>query len=236
MKHAAAIASTGAEQLALQIDSRPDAALPYRVKPMTPVIGDAPFDDRDWFFEPWWPGSSALAYIDGSHVRLQTSHMADPTIAFPELAGISSQFASDRLILEGTLLVLDADGRPDGDLLRQRLARPASRPGVGAFVVSDLLYQGGQSLMSQRFEERRARLMRDLTDGETCVISRGLRGDGSTLAEAVASMGVAEISARLLSAPYRSGTQDAAWLRLPVVEAPVTPTRPLLALLQRLPL
>ena len=236
MKHAAAIARSGAEQLALQIDSRPDAALPYRLKPMTPITGDAPFDDADWFFEPWWPGASALAYIDGRHVRLQTAHMADPTIAFPELAGIASQFAGDRLIVEGTLLVLDEDGRPDGDLLRQRLARPASRPGVGAFVVSDLLYNSGQSLMSQRFEERRARLMRNLTDGDLCVTSRGLRGDGLTLAEAVASMGVAEISARLLSAPYRAGVQDAAWLRLPVIEAPITPTRPLLALLQRLPL
>ena len=203
---------------------------------MTPFTGDAPFDDPDWFFEPWWPGASALAYIDGRHVRLQTSHLADPTIAFPELTGIASQFASDRLVIEGTLLVLDADGRPDGDLLRQRLARPSSRPGVGAFVVSDLLYESGQSQMSHRFEERRARLMKNLTDGDVCVTSRGLRGDGSTLAEAVASMGVGEISARLLSASYRPGVQDAAWLRLPVVQAPVTPTRPLLALLQRLPL
>jgi bifunctional non-homologous end joining protein LigD len=218
------------------MDSRPDAALPYRIKPMTPVVGDAPFDDPDWFFEPWWPGASALAYIDGRHLRLQTGHMADPTVAFPELATIGEQFKSDRLIVEGTLLVLDDDGRPDAELLRGRLARPSWLPGSGAFVVSDLLYESGQSQMHWSFEERRSRLQRTLTDGDLCVTSRGLRGDGSTLAEAVASMGVAEISARLLSAPYRAGTQDAAWLRLPVVEAPVAATRPLLALLQRLPL
>jgi len=64
-----------------------------------------------------------------------------------------------------------------------------------------------------------------------------LRGrDGRTLAEAVASMGLAEISARRLAARYRPGVRDESWLRLPVVESPVTPTRPLLTLLQRLPI
>jgi hypothetical protein len=90
--------------------------------------------------------------------------------------------------------------------------------------------------LTRPFEERRQRLVRQLTDGDRCVMSRGLRGEGTTLAEAVASMGIGEISARLLSALYRPGTQDPSWLRLPVVETPVVPTRPLLALLQRLPL
>ncbi|MEO6350968.1 MAG: hypothetical protein ABIP53_09990 [Candidatus Limnocylindrales bacterium] len=224
------------EQLSLEIEERPTAALPYRLRPMTPVTADTPFDDPDWFFEPWWPGASALAYIDGSHVRLQTGHLTDPLIAFPELRDIGGQFMDDRLIVEGTLLVLDDDGRPDSDLLRRRLADRASRRGVPAFVASDLLYERGHSIVSKSFEERRYKLSRQITDGDRCVFSRGIRGEGWTLAEAIASMGVGEISARLLSAPYRPGTQDDSWLRLPVVQTPATPTRPLLALLQRLPL
>jgi bifunctional non-homologous end joining protein LigD len=224
------------EQLPLQIESRPAAALPYRLRPMSPVTGDAPFDDPEWFFEPWWPGASALAYIDGTHLRLQTEHLADPLTAFPELRGIGEQFTDDRLIVEGALLVLDDGGRPDSDLLRLRLADPLARRGVPAFVASDLLYERGQPILTRPFEERRQRLGRQLADGDRCVISRGIRGEGWTLAEAVASMGIGEISARLLSAPYRPGVQDPSWLRLPVVETPVVPTRPLLALLQRLPL
>ena len=227
---------TQAEQLSLQIESRPGAALPYRLRPMTPLSGTAPFDDPDWFFEPWWPGASALAYIDGGHVRLQTGHLADPLTSFPELRGIGEQFADDRLVVEGALLVLDDDGRPDTDLLRQRLADRGFRRGVAAFVASDLLYERGLPLLGRPFEERRSRLARQLSDGDRCVISRGIRGEGTMLAEAVASMGIGEISARELSAPYRPGTQDPAWLRLPVVSVPATPTRPLLALLQRLPL
>ena len=231
-----ATAAATVEQLRLDIEHRPSAALPYRLRPMTPVVGDAPFDDADWFFEPWWPGTSALAFIDGAHVRLQAGHLADPLTALPELRSIGSYFTEDRLILEGTLLVLDEDGRPDSDLLRHRLADRAFRGGTPAFVASDLLYERGQPLLAKSFEERRYRLSHQLTDGDRCVLSRGIRGEGFTLAEAVASMGIAEISARDLSAPYRSGVQDGAWLRLPVAQAPVVPTRPLLHLLQRLPL
>ncbi len=99
-----------------------------------------------------------------------------------------------------------------------------------------MLHREGRSLMARPFEERRAILSRDLTDTDTCVISRGLRGEGLTMADAVASMGLTAIAARALAAPYRPGVQDESWLRLPVSEAPPAPTRPLLALLQRLPL
>lgn len=224
------------EQLPLHIESRPPGALPSRLRPMLPLTGDAPFDDPDWFFEPWWPGASALAYVEDFRVRLQIEHLADPSTAFPELSSIGADFADDQLIVEGTLLVLDDEGRPDAELLRRRLAEPNLRIGTPAFVASDLLYDLGRSLTGLPFEERRQRLAGVLNDTDRCVISRGLRGEGTTLAEAVASMGLSEISARLLDGRYRPGAQDGTWLRLPVVEAPAVPTRPLLALLQRLPL
>ena len=203
---------------------------------MLPFDGDAPFDDPEWFFEPWWPGASALAWVEDFHARFQIEHLADPSAAFPELAAIVADFGDDQLIVEGTLLVLDSEGRPDAELLRRRLAEPGTTDGTPAFVASDLLYDLGQPLLALPFEERRARLSAVLSDTERCVVSRGLRGEGTTLAEAVASMGLAEISARLLAARYRPGVRDESWLRLPVVEAPAVPTRPLLTLLQRLPI
>ena len=224
------------EQLSLDIEPGPEAALPAHVRPMLPVAGAAPFDDSAWFFEPWWPGASALAYLEGAAARLQTGHLADPIAAFPELARMGRSFSHDGLIVEGTLLVLDEEGRPDADLLRRRLADPSERQGDAAFVASDLLFARGRSLVSYRFEERRQMLMAEITDADDCVMSRGLRGEGTTLAQAVASMGLTEISARLLAGRYRPGQQSDAWLRLPVTEVPLAPTRPLLALLQRLPL
>jgi len=227
---------TNGEQLPLSIEPGARGALPERLRPMAPIAGDAPFDDADWFFEPWWPGARALAYVEDFGVRLQIEHLADPSAAFPELVAIGADFANDQLIVEGTLLVLDDEGRPDADLLRDRLSDPSVSGGTPAFVASDLLYDLGQPLLGLPFETRRQRLSAVLSDTDRCVVSRGLRGEGTTLAEAVASMGLAEISARLLTGRYRAGVSDPSWLRVPVAEAPARPTRPLLTLLQRLPL
>jgi bifunctional non-homologous end joining protein LigD len=223
-------------QLPLDIGPGGNAVLPERLRPMLPVDGERPFDDPDWFFEPWWAGASTLAYVEDGRIRLQTEHLADPLEAFPELASISGQFRDDGLIVEGALLVLDDDGRPDADLLRGRLAGQFERRGVAALVASDLLYASGQAQVDLPFEERRARLGRVLVDGERAVVSRGIRGEGTTLAEAVGPMGVTEISARLLAGTYRPGARDESWLRIPIEPLPAITRRPLLAVLQRLPL
>jgi bifunctional non-homologous end joining protein LigD len=227
-----------AGQLTLDfIEPAARAGLPT-VVPMSPVSGAGPFDDDEWFFEPWWPGAQAIVYVENGRIRLQTDHMADPNPAFRELGGIAGQFAADRAIVHGTLLVLDEEGRPDADLLRRRLSGDdaAARVGYPALVVSDLLHVRGDSLLSTAFEDRRAQLTRLLRDGDLCVVGRGLRTDGTTLAEAAAAMGMTEISARRLSARYRPGASDDDWRRLPVAETASAPARPFLALLQRLPL
>ena len=226
-----------ADQLSLLLPG-PDAAppLPAVLRPPVAMHGDAPFDDDARFFEPWWPGAHAfLRYADG-RLGLRTGHLSDPLIAFPELAGVGAQIEAGSLIVEGTLLALDGEGRPDERLLRRCLAGGRVAGVEGAFVAADLPWLEGRSLADQPFVERRRRLAGILRDGQHCVLSRGLVGEGRTLAHAVASMGLSAISARRLDARWRSGPAGDDWLRLPVLETPAAPTRPFLVLLERLPL
>jgi len=226
-----------AGQLALPLE--PDAGaerLPARIQPMRASSADAPFDDDDYFFEPWWPGARTFAFVDGGRLRLQTEHLGNPLGTFPELGVIASQLLADGVVLDGTLLVLDAEGRPDSDLLRRRLAEAGALGGTGAFVASDLLWVDGAPIVEQPFERRRQRLGAVLRDGDLCVASRGLRGEGITLASAVASMGIEAVSARCMDGRWRPGDAGDDWLRLPVNDTPASETRPLLVLLQRLPL
>ncbi len=226
------------DQLRLVLDGAvdPGTLLPEHIAPMIASAGEAPFDDEDYFFEPWWPGARAFAFATGGRLRLQTDHLADPLATFPELQVIGTQLQADGVVLAGTLLVLDEQGRPDADLLRRRLADPATGGGEAAFVASDLLWVDGQRLTERPFRERHVRLGEVLRDGRLCVVTRGLRGEGVTLAAAVAAMGLSAISARCLSGPYRPGDAGDDWQRLPVIETPAPVTRPLLVLLNRLPL
>jgi bifunctional non-homologous end joining protein LigD len=226
------------EQLTLSLATAPtpEQRLPNALRPMLASAGEAPFDDDDYFFEPWWPGARAFAFLESGRLRMQADHLADPLAVFPELGVMCEQIASDGVVLDGTLLVLDDEGRPDLELLRQRLADPAMSAGSGAFVASDLLWSSGRSLLGEPYETRRHRLSSVLRDGDRCVATRGLHGEGTTLAAAVASMGLDAVSARRLDGRWRPGDAGADWIRLPVSETPATATRPLLVLLQRLPL
>jgi ATP-dependent DNA ligase len=203
---------------------------------MQPSEGVAPFDDPAYLFEAWWPGVRAQAWVeDGSLVRLRAEGLADALTAFAELSDeLPERLMEDGVLLDGWLLALDEGGWLDIDLLRRRLGgdRSAGRP---AFVASDLLWAGGDDQQRRVFSVRRKRLESILLDGDRCVVSHALRGEGTLLAEALARFSLSAISARRLDARYRSGNAGDAWLRVPILPALRT-ERPRLALIQRLPL
>jgi bifunctional non-homologous end joining protein LigD len=202
---------------------------------MQAAPGVAPFDDPDYLFEPWWPGVRALAWVEGQRlVRLQADGLADALTAFAELADeLPGSLMDDAVILDGWLLALDEGGWLDTALLRRRLAGDAhaGRPG---FVAADLLWTGGESWVRRSFSSRRQRLESVLLDGDRCVVSHALRGEGTLLAEALARFGLDSLSARRLDARYRSGSAGEGWLRVPI-EPATSVERPRLALIQRLP-
>ena len=223
------------DQLDLPIAHAGEGRLPDRVPVMQPSAGAGPFDDPAYLFEPWWPGARAQAWVEaGRLTRLRAEGMADAMTAFGELADeLPDRLMEDDVILDGWLLALDEGGWLDQDLLRARLGgdRSAGRPG---FVACDLLWSGGTSLGRRSFGARRRRLESVLLDGDRCVVSHSLTGEGTLLAEALARFGLRGLSARRLDARHRSGPAGGAWLRLPIAPA-IHAERPRLALIQRLP-
>lgn len=223
-------------QLDLSIPTTPGASrLPARLTPMQATPGIAPFDDPDFLFEPWWPGVRALAWVEeGRLVRLQADGLADALTAFAELADeLPERLMEDAVILDGWLLALDEGGWLDTGLLRRRLAGDA-RAGRPGFVASDLLWTGGEPWVRRAFASRRRHLEAVLLDGDRCVVSHALRGEGTLLAEALGRFGLDALSARRLDARYRGGVAGEGWLRVPI-EPAASVERPRLALIQRLP-
>jgi len=238
------------EQLPLEFGPT-TSRLPERITPMRPTDGEGPFDDAGYFFEPWWPGIRALVLVEGGDVRLRAEALGDPTAAFPELAGVAQLVRGDGVVMDATLMVLDARGRPSRTLLERRLrggttgsaaqegsaalAGSGALAGSAALVASDLLYLEGTSLAARAFGERRGELAALLAPSPWCLAGRGFVGDGTTVADALGALGFRALSARRLSAPLRAGPGGDAWYRVPVVAAP-REMPPLLAVFRRLPL
>src|SRR5918998_351673 len=75
-----------------------------------------------WVYEPKWDGFRAIAFVDGEDVTLQSRNARPLTRYFPEL-----RFPPGRYVLDGEIILFDAQGRQDFDALGQRIHPAVSR-------------------------------------------------------------------------------------------------------------
>jgi bifunctional non-homologous end joining protein LigD len=244
-----------ADQLALPLDATADR-LPDvpTLRPMLARPLPEAFDSAVHLFEPWWGGMRALVSIgpadtpgDGD-VRIVDEDGTDRTAALPELAGTAVRVAARSAILDGELVVVDADGRADPEALAARLAGATGRP--AAFLAFDLLHLDGRSLLNQPLTRRREALRRILRPGDEVVAVPAIATEGRALFDAIVAQGLAGMMARQRQGPYLPGVRSRLWRFIPAVPgsvpaaelaaAPAEPatsaTAPVLALLSRLPL
>src|SRR5262245_22838810 len=157
-------------------------ALPAQLAPMLCRIGK-PFDAADHLFEVKWDGVRALAFVDGgTHGwRLHSRHRTDLRGRYPELEELQRLPAGT--LLDGELVVLDPDGKPDfpAVLTRENARRPErssqlarQRPVV--YVAFDLLYDRFEPLLDLPLRARRQRLEATLQPfvGGRLVLSEGI--------------------------------------------------------------
>jgi ATP-dependent DNA ligase len=116
---------------------------------------------EEWVYEVKLDGFRCLAFVDGEDTFLQSRNGRPLGRYFPELA-----LPAGRYVLDGEIVVRDADGREDFDALGQRIHPAASRierlagetPAV--YVAFDLLALDDDALLERAFSERRAALER----------------------------------------------------------------------------
>ena len=114
-----------------------------------------------WVYEPKWDGFRAIAFVDEGDVHLQSRNGRPLSRYFPEL-----EFPAGRYVLDGEIVLFDAQGRQDFDALGQRIHPAKSRIDMLAektptrFIAFDLLAEDDDTLLELPQAERRDRLAR----------------------------------------------------------------------------
>jgi DNA ligase D-like protein (predicted ligase) len=168
-------------------------------------------EGEDWVYEPKFDGFRALAFVDGDDLFLQSRTGKPLRRYFPEL-----EFPPGRYVLDGELVILDADGREEFDALQNRLHPAESRVRMLAastparFRAFDLLAEGGKKLVSVPFADRRERLQALVASlggkKRTMAGSVELTPLVDSLAKAAPWLESGEgVIAKQLDAPYRPG-------------------------------
>lgn len=193
--------------------------------PMLATVGRASMvNSADWLLEWKWDGVRAIARLTDGEVRLFSRNGNDITASYPEFTDLGRAIVGDA-VLDGEIVALDTDGRPDFGLLQQRmhLSKPAEVARAAADVsvrllLFDVLEIGGASVIGLAYGDRRT-LLSELLIAGTGVpveIPQGA-GDGSAVASVLAeaeALGLEGVVAKRRRSKYRPGTRSDDWLKL----------------------
>jgi bifunctional non-homologous end joining protein LigD len=181
--------------------------LRYPVTPMKAAIGNLPADDENWAFEIKWDGYRTLAFVDDGRVRLQSSNLIDVTPKYPELDGLAASVNASSAIIDGELVVLDADGRPSFELMQQHATQVA-------FYVFDVLSIDGHDTIGLPYEQRRELVLGLVEAGPNWMVPAHRVGDGQALVDATVERGLEGVMAKRLGSVYVPGKRTPNWRKV----------------------
>lgn len=194
---------------------------PKQIKPMLAKLSAHVPKGTNWAYEFKWDGIRAIAFVEGGRLRLQSRNFEDITRRYPELRALAEKLGSHSAILDGEIVALDDKGVPRFELLQQRMGlnsdteiRRRMQDVPVFFLIFDLLYDGGRSLMSKPYRERRAALEKLKLAGAHWQTPPVEWQDGAAMYEASGKTGLEGIVAKRTDCAYREGSRGGEWLKI----------------------
>jgi bifunctional non-homologous end joining protein LigD len=207
--------------------------MPASIAPMLAEDAPEPFDSRDHIFELMWGGLRAMAYVRDGVVRLRGRNGIDMTPYFPELSLIPGMLNGYEAILDGEIVVVDAEGHPSFDALRPRLhamSMPEGEPPVEftkprrvggqlCYQAFDLLWLDGRSLTEKALWQRKNRLHDVLRPSPEFAAVDFVDDEGVAFFEAVLQRRLEGIVAKKKNSEYLPGKRTRDWLEVRALQS-----------------
>jgi bifunctional non-homologous end joining protein LigD len=203
-------------------DEAAGAPMPEKIVPMMARTGTLPRDDEHWGFEVKWDGVRAICHSEPGRMRLHSRNLLDITPRYPEIGRLNRALSHHRAVLDGEVVALDAEGKPSFGALQRRMhvssesaVRRLAKETPVTYVIFDLLWLDGRSLMELPYSERRARLAAlELGDGGRWRVPDYVVGHGMQLLAATEQQGLEGVIAKRLDSTYEPGRRTPSWLKI----------------------
>ena len=131
------------------------------------------FDDPDWLFEVKWDGYRVEALVSAGRSGF-TRNGRDAEAYFPGFLTPPTWIDAREAVVDGEVVALDEEGRPDFGLLQARISDGRQLPAIAGppcYQAFDLLHLDGRSLLAVPLEDRK-RLLRSVLRPKGRVSSR----------------------------------------------------------------
>jgi bifunctional non-homologous end joining protein LigD len=195
--------------------------MPRHLKPMLATLSTLPREDEGWAYEIKWDGVRAIAYCEAGRLRLESRNLREITSHYPELRPLAAELGSREAVLDGEVAAFDEQGRPSFERLQGRInlaSEAAVRRRMAdcpvTYVIFDLVYLDGRSLLDTPYAERRESLEGLGLDGPHWQTPSYHRGEGEALLRLTAARDLEGLMAKRLDSRYLPGRRSRAWLKV----------------------
>lgn len=168
---------------------------------------------ENWLYELKYDGYRIVAYIEDAGVRLMTRNGQDFTKQFRPIADSLLAWADRRtLVLDGEVVILDAEGKTDFQALQSYLKNPSGKALV--YTIFDLLALSGSDLRNNQLIERKTLLARLMQDApENLHFSGHSDGNNQDIFVTACQANMEGIICKKADSIY-SGTRNNDWLKI----------------------
>jgi len=179
-----------------------------------------PVDGKQWLFEIKYDGVRALALREGDAVRMFARSGKEITGQYPEVALALRALPYRRFAIDGEIVALNDQGRPNFQLLQRRMhlsdRRDIARMSLAVpvcYFVFDLLAFDKFDLRGLALEERKQFLERLIKGEGPLRYCEHIAERGRDFFEAVTNAKLEGMMAKLRASPYR-GRRSGDWLKI----------------------
>lgn len=197
-------------------------AMPATFAPMLATTATARPARGRWAYELKWDGIRAMAFVDGGRARFTSRRGGDISARYPELRALGRALGATRAVLDGEIVAFDPErGRPDFHRLQQRMhvegehrIRRLSQELAVTYMIFDLVWLDGHSLVDESYEQRRTRLAGLALQGPAWQCPPHEVGDGQATTDVSLRFGLEGVMAKALDGRYEPGRRSGGWLKI----------------------
>ncbi|HJP88883.1 MAG TPA: DNA ligase D [Candidatus Limnocylindrales bacterium] len=198
----------------IDLSAATDEKLPAFIEPMAATLTGNGFRDDDWLFEIKWDGYRVEAVVSNGTAKVFTRNGNDAETYFPKLLTKATWIDAKEAIVDGEVVAIGEDGRPDFSLLQEGTGGKSGRFVYQAF---DLLHLDGRSLLKVPLESRKQLLKSVLRAEDRRVrFADHVVGEGLAFLEAAKAQELEGMIAKHRRSIYEPGRRTRTWLKIKI--------------------
>jgi bifunctional non-homologous end joining protein LigD len=205
------------------VPTGPAETLPEELPPMLAETGGQLRTEAGWLYEPKLDGYRVIAFIEHTHVHLQSRRGIDLTPLFPEIVKDLAAQAVESMVLDAEIVVLGPEGRPSFNALQNRAhakspqeLAAAQRTAPAVLVCFDLLHFAGINVRGSPYTERRRYLTQCLLPASHLQLMH-VASEAEKLYAVAFERGFEGVMGKRKDSIYQPGKRTGSWLKFKAV-------------------